>query len=114
MTICRHTTQSSDICATAGACGKTSGRKHGRAAHTMHGPIGRNAMQLELMERQERDVGLSVKVKATVAQYVEGEDIVDFLRTFERSMELHQIPQGQWLSQLLRVVTGKARACCFY
>ena len=66
--------------------------------------------QLELLEqREERRATQHDRVTA-LAPYVEGEDIQDFLLTFERAMGLQRVPVDEWPVQLLKVLTGKARA----
>lgn len=63
--------------------------------------------QLELMERLiDRGDRLPVKL----SPYVEGESIEDFLLTFERSMVQRRVPEDEWTTQLMAVLSGKARA----
>lgn len=42
--------------------------------------------------------------------YVEGENIEDFLLTFERVMTRRELPEDEWTTQLMAVLSGKARA----
>ena len=62
-----------------------------------------------LEQRQERRATQHDRVTA-LAPYVEGEDMQDFLLTFERAMGLQRVPIDEWPVQLLKVLTGKARA----
>lgn len=64
--------------------------------------------QLELLEGQV--VWRERRRTTQLSPYVDGEDIENFLLTFERAMQLHDILGEEWPEHLLGVLTGKARA----
>ena len=66
--------------------------------------------QLELLEQRQEQRAIYHDWVTTLAPYVEGEDMQDFLLTFERAMGLQRVPVNEWPVQLLKVLTGKARA----
>lgn len=44
-----------------------------------------------------------------IRPYEEGEDIESFLKTFERTMTIQDVPEEEWTRQLVPVLAGRAR-----
>ena len=60
----------------------------------------------------EKRVAPVMSEKIRMTPYKDNEDIEDFLETFERTMELYDRTQDQWVKELVPLLQGKARAAC--
>ena len=63
-------------------------------------------MMQVMMGRQQ---GVPRGPETKIRPYEEGEDIESFLKTFERTMVIQDVPEEEWTRQLVPVLAGRAR-----
>ena len=69
-------------------------------------------MMVQLQQQMATILQQQQGPRITVANYQEGEDIQDFLTTFEWTIARHDIDEQEWVNRLIPLLTGKARAAC--
>lgn len=80
-------------------------------------------MQLQARQQHDKEMTAMRKLiekkgpstateKVRITPYKDGEDIEDFLDTFERTIVLQERAQEEWVKDQIPLLQGKARAAC--